>query len=383
MVALFASSHLSCARDLFNLYCNTASQSSYTEIMPRLQWVRLLREAEMLDGRLLLTPADGDIIFNKVLAGAQQASHTGAHAFAHGRTFTFHVFLLGLIEVASKAHPNRAITAALREVFAQNLEPLLARKIAALQIAQQGVELPLGAGINSSGVSGGAAGPGNWGANWNGGAGRGSNTIDGGEEKQDDAASTAGSVASSSSALYPNHPSSSLVDQDAAMLLSSDADVRGLFATYHKVLMKSFHAASWEGVEAVHGVSIPRLNSALLVHSSPATLATNQRTWDQFLQSKQLLSEHAFRRWVSLHNIVPDLLTHKLLTMLFREGNIGFDRAQDQFVLSWQEFKETLLRIALLAFCSTVSAHAICTLRQPSTLFESMRLGCSLIRCCV
>jgi hypothetical protein len=75
-----------------------------------------------------------------------------------------------------------------------------------------------------------------------------------------------------------------------------------------------------------------------------------------FLQSKQLLSEHAFRRWLAANGVVPELLAHKQVTMLLREGNVGFDRSQNEFVLNWSEFQETLLRIALLAFCGSAYA---------------------------
>jgi hypothetical protein len=117
--------------------------------------------------------------------------------------------------------------------------------------------------------------------------------------------------------LYPNHPSY-VPPLDANEILATDAEVGTLFHQYGKVLERAFYRASWEGVEAQNGVSIPRISSSLLIHAAPNVTLQNQASWDQFLQQKNLLSEHAFRRWVAQMKIVPDLVAHKQITMVSR-----------------------------------------------------------------
>jgi hypothetical protein len=366
---------MSCARDLFNLYCNTAAQSSYSEILPRLQWVKMLRHAGLLEGAPTrpsssssransagrarssnaaggrevhrasdlrpapLAAAEGDLIFNKVLAEITQAAIVAAPAFTRGRHMTFNVFLLGLVEAASRASPDRPIKSALAHLFAEYFEPLLGARVAALQRAQQqGVAMPLGAGINA-----------------------GSSATPSGvllvEEKHDGSVSGHSSSSSAAVPLYPNHPAANLPEVvDAAFLVANDAGVKSLLDTYGRALDKVFHQAAWLGVEAEHGVSIPRLGSSLQSVTGgagvpSATALQHARSWDVFLQAKHLLSEHSFRRWLQLAAVVPTLLAHKQVTMLLRAGNVGFDRERNEFVLNRVEFRETLLRIALLAFC--------------------------------
>ena len=351
---------MSCARDLFNLFCNTASQSSYTEILTRVQFVKLLRESHAIDGKLL-TQADPDIVFNKTLASAAQSQHARANAFTHTRTMTFPLFITALLDVASRRYGHMTATASIRELFTQFLDPLLQHKIDELHQSAAAVELPLGAGLNSSGLigSGTVQSPGNWGK-------RGFNS----QEYQQQLLLTADESSimhggQHVAAIYPNHPSYT-PPVDINDLLAHDTAIQSLLHQYAKPLERVFYHASWDGVEAVNGVSIPRLNSSMLLQGSMHLTAQNQVAWDQFLQQKNLLSEHAFRRWLALVKVVPELIAHKQVTMLFREGNIGFDRTQDQFVLNFMEFQATLLRIALLAFSGT----AYVRYTTPASKFE-------------
>jgi hypothetical protein len=299
---------LACARDLFNLYCNSPS-SSYSELLLRTQWAKFIRDS------LVIAPsssrsspsasfayADIDLLFNRVLSDSHQASSisknsTSGYLHAGGRRMNFGEYNTALLILAARKAPGRDSRAAVAHLFKEYLSPLLLVRLNELQDDRNAAALPLGAGLNAAGHVG---------AHWGVPAMKAPSML---------------SLPSggTSITLYPNHPVPTGVDAPAIMLL--DSDVRALFAAYTTPLRRVFHDAAWSGVEAttVAGGSIPRgLSSSLLIHGSPQAHAHNNVSWDQFLQQRELLGEHAFRRWIGQQKITPDLLAHKQITMVSR-----------------------------------------------------------------